>query len=39
MSYPPKFEYIEAWQLARDLTRKVGKNNPEPLNPEPLNGY
>jgi hypothetical protein len=23
MSSPPKFEDIEAWQLARDLTRKV----------------
>jgi hypothetical protein len=23
MSYPPKFEDIEAWQLARDLARKV----------------
>ena len=23
MSYPPKFEDIEAWLLARDLTRKV----------------
>ena len=30
MSYPPKFEDIEAWQLARDLTRKVTKkSNPE----------
>jgi len=33
MSYPPKFEDIEAWQLARELTRKVNeKGNPEPLN-------
>lgn len=23
MSYPPKFEDIETWQLARELTRKV----------------
>jgi hypothetical protein len=23
MSSPPKFEDIEAWQLAQDLTRKV----------------
>ena len=23
MSYPPKFEDIEAWQLAREITRKV----------------
>ncbi|MEA1867591.1 MAG: four helix bundle protein [Thermodesulfobacteriota bacterium] len=23
MSYPPKFEDIEAWQLARDLTLRV----------------
>ncbi len=22
MSYPPKFEDIEAWQLAQELTRK-----------------
>jgi hypothetical protein len=23
MSYPPKFEDVEAWQLARGLTRKA----------------
>jgi len=46
MSYPPKFEDVVAWQLARELTRKLTKENtPEPRtfeplqkgNPEPLN--
>lgn len=31
MLYPPKFEDVVAWQLARELTRKLTKeNNPEP---------
>ena len=35
-----RFEDIEAWQLARELTRKVDKKSiPEPLNSEPLNAY
>jgi hypothetical protein len=25
MSYSPKFEDVEAWQLARELTRKVNE--------------
>jgi len=37
MSYPPKFEDVKAWQLARELTRKVNERkvtlNPEPVNP------
>ena len=42
MSYPPKFEDIEALQLTRELARKVNKRKAtlEPLNlltPEPLN--
>ncbi len=34
MSYPPKFEDIGAWQLARDLTRKVNEKKLN-LNLEP----
>ncbi len=33
MSYPPKFEDIEAWQLALELTRKVNERKGT-LNPE-----
>jgi len=34
MSYPPKFEDIGAWHLARDLTRKVNGRKVT-LNSEP----
>ena len=36
MSYPPKFENVEVWQLARELTRKVNEKKLT-LNGEPLN--
>jgi hypothetical protein len=33
-----RFENIEAWQLAQDLTRKVNGRKVT-LNPEPVNAY
>jgi hypothetical protein len=33
MSYPPKFEDIEAWQLVREVARK--SNQQSIMNPEP----
>ena len=36
MSYPPKFEDIEAWQFARELTSQGQRNKG---NPEPVNAY